>query len=257
MKKFGLNDVPRKSNLYFCRRYVDDIFVLFESQDKFIKFRDYFNGCHPNMSFSYEVDRDGKLSFLDLNVFREEGQFVTNVYRKTTFSGVYTHFENFLPATYKFGMVYTLAYRCFRICSYWTKFKEKLRFLKGVFLKNGYSSGFIGSCFKKVIDNLLTESPVKLTVEKCLLILQLPFLGDISMLLRTKLRKSFKNILNCCKVQIVFKNQRRLSSQFRFKEPLLYDLMSKVVYKYTCGRCNSSCYAEADRHLRVRASCHL
>ena len=43
-------------------------------------------------------------------------------------------------------------------------------------------------------------------------------------------RKSFKNILNCCKVQIVFKSQRRLSSQFHFKEPLPYDLMSKVVY---------------------------
>ena len=118
---------------------------------------------------------------------------------------------------------------------------------------NGYPSGFIGSCFKKVIDNVLTESPVKLTVEKRLLILPLHFLGDISLQLRTKLRKLFKNILNYCKVQIVFKSQRRLSSQFRFKEPLPYDLMSKVVYKYTCGRCNSSYYNETNRHLRVRA----
>ena len=60
------------------------------------------------MSFSHEVKRDGKLSFLDVNVFHEEGQFVTNVYRKPTFSGVYTHFESFLPTTYKFGMVYPL-----------------------------------------------------------------------------------------------------------------------------------------------------
>ena len=111
-------------------------------------------------------------------------------------------------------MVYTLAYRCFPICSDWTKSNQELRFLKGVFLKNGYPSGFIDSCFKKVIDNVLTESPVKLTVEKRLLILFLPFLGDISLQLRTKLRKSFKNILNCCKVQIVYKSQRRLSISF-------------------------------------------
>ena len=57
------------------------------------------------MPFSHEVERDGKLSFLDVNVFREEGQFVTNVYRNPTFSGVHTHFEIFLPATYKFGMI--------------------------------------------------------------------------------------------------------------------------------------------------------
>ena len=105
----------------------------------------------------------------------------------------YTHFESFLPATYKLGMVYTLAYRCFPICSDWTKINQVLRFLKGVFLKNVSPSGFIDSCFKKVID-VLTESPVKLTVEKCLLILPLPFLGDIFLQLRTKLRKSFENI---------------------------------------------------------------
>ena len=111
-EKIWLEQCPQEIKL-LVYRYVDDIFVLFESQDKLIKFRDYFNGCHPNMSFSHEVERDGKQSFLDVNVFHEEGQFVTNVYRKPTFSGVYMHFESFLPASFKFGMVYTLAYRCF------------------------------------------------------------------------------------------------------------------------------------------------
>ena len=117
MKKFGLNDVPRKSNLYFIEGTSMTFLFYLSLKINSIKFRDYFNRCHPNMSFSHEVERDGKLSFLDVNVFREEGKFVTNVYHKPTFSGVYTHFETFLPTTYKFGMVYILAYRCFRICS--------------------------------------------------------------------------------------------------------------------------------------------
>ena len=33
--------------------------------------------------------------------------------------------------------------------------------------------------------------------------------------------------------------------------------MSKVAYKYTCGKCNSSYYGETDRHLRVRAGEHI
>ena len=33
--------------------------------------------------------------------------------------------------------------------------------------------------------------------------------------------------------------------------------MSKVVQKYTCGRCNSFYYSETDRHLRVRAGEHI
>ena len=109
--------MPQEIKTLFYRRYVDDIFVPFESQDKLIKFRDYFNSCHPNMSFSHEVETDGKLTVLYVNVFRQEGQFITNVYCKPTFIGVYKHFQSFLAATYKFDMIYTLAYRCFRICS--------------------------------------------------------------------------------------------------------------------------------------------
>ena len=81
-EKIQLERCPQEIKPLFYRRYVDDTFVLFEPQDELIKFQDDFNGCHPNMSFTHEVERDGKLSFLDVNVFCEEGQFLANVYRK-------------------------------------------------------------------------------------------------------------------------------------------------------------------------------
>ena len=62
------------------------------------------------------------LPFPDIEVSREKGKFVTTAYRNPTFSGVYTHFESFLPTVYKFDMIYTLAYCCFKTCSDWTKF---------------------------------------------------------------------------------------------------------------------------------------
>ena len=33
--------------------------------------------------------------------------------------------------------------------------------------------------------------------------------------------------------------------------------MSGVVYKYTCGRCNSTYYGETDRHFKVRSGEHI
>ena len=132
------------------------------------------------------------------------------VYRKPTFSGVYTHFESFLPTIYKFGMVYTLAYRCFKICSDWTKFHEELSFLKQVFLKNGYPLSLIDNCFKRFVDKLFIKSPQLITVERKTLFLSLPYLGEISLQTRTKLRKFLKGLLNFCKLQIVFKSQRNL-----------------------------------------------
>ena len=164
------------------------------------------------------------MSFLDIEVSRKKGKLVTTVYRKPTFSGVYTHFESFLPTIYKFGMVYTLAYRCFKICSDWTKFHEELSFLEQVFLKTRYPLSFIDNCFKTFVDKLFIKLPQLITVEKKTLFLLLPYLGEISFQTRTKLRKSLKGLLNSCKLQIVFKSQRKLSNVFRLK-----DLVSAVV----------------------------
>ena len=108
------------------RRNVDDIFVLFESAEHLSKFHAYLNTCHPNMSFSFEQGINDKLLFLQVEVSQQQGKFVTTVYRKPTFSGVYTHFDSFLPEVYKVCMIYTLAYRCFKICSDRTNFMKNL-----------------------------------------------------------------------------------------------------------------------------------
>ena len=68
------------------------------------------------MLFFMEREKEDKLSFLDVEIIREQGKFTTTIYRKPTFAGVYSNFESFSPSVYKFGMVYTLVYRCFRIC---------------------------------------------------------------------------------------------------------------------------------------------
>ena len=235
---------------------MDDLLVLFKSAEHFSKFCDYFNTCHQNMSFSFEQEKDGKLSFLDVEVSRQEGHFVTSVYRKPTFSGVYIHFESFFPTIYKFGMIYTLVYCYFKICSDWTKFHEELNFLKQIFLKNGYPQSFIDNCFKTFLDKLFIKSPERSKVEKKTLILSLSYLGNISVQTRTKLKKPFKGILSCCKLQIVFKSQRKLANMFRFKDRLPYDLVSGVIYKYMCGSCRSFYYGEMDRHLKVRCGEH-
>ena len=116
---------------------------------------------------------------------------------------------------------------------------------------------FIDNCFKTFVDKLFIKHPQLATVEKKTLFLSLPYLGEIFLQTRTKLTKSFKGLLNSCKLQIVFKSQRKLSNVFRFKDRLPFDLVSGVVYKYTCGRCNSTYYGETDRHLKVRSGEHI
>ena len=96
--------------------YVDDIFVLFKSSDHLKRFQSYLNSCHVNMSFTIETEQNNKISFLDVNVIREQGKFIISVYRKTNFQSCKMGFDSFIPDTYKISMIYTLVNRCFRIC---------------------------------------------------------------------------------------------------------------------------------------------
>ena len=86
--------------------------------------------------------------------------------------------------------------------------------------------------------------------------LSLPYFGEISLQIRTMLRKSLKDLLNSFKLQIVFKSQRKPSNFFRFKDRLPSDLVSEVAYKYTCSRYNSYYDGEMDRQSKVRSEEH-
>ena len=85
-----LKDCPNCLKSVFYMQYVDDIFVLF---------KEYLSSQHPNINFSLEKENDGCLSLLDINIVREKGKFVTNVYRKRIVSGVYTNFDRLIPET--------------------------------------------------------------------------------------------------------------------------------------------------------------
>ena len=94
---------------------------------------------------------------------------------------------------------------------------------------------FTDNCFKTFVDKLFIRRPQFITVERKTLFLSFPYLGEISLPSRTNLRKSLKD----------------------FKDHLPSDLVSGVVYKYTCGRCNSTYYGETDRHLKIRSGEHI
>ena len=136
--------------------------------------------------------------FLDVNIIREQGKFTTSVYRKPTFSRIYTHFDSFLPSSNKIGLLHTLLYRCFRICSDWTKFHLKLVKLIDVFKSNGYPENFINNCFKVFLNNKYRIQEKVATVPNKTSFLVLPYLGPLSFQTRTRLKKSLKVILNCC-----------------------------------------------------------
>ena len=71
------------------------------------------------------------------------------------------------------------------------------------------------------------------------------------------LKQSIKGVLNCCKLQFIFKSQNKLCNNFCFKDPVPQILTSGVVYKFQRGLCNESYYGECVTHLAARSSEHI
>ena len=64
--------------------YIDEVCMYVDDKrsEHAKSFVDYMNSKHESINFSFETEKDEQMPFLDVNVFRENGKFVTNVYRK-------------------------------------------------------------------------------------------------------------------------------------------------------------------------------
>ena len=118
------------------RRFADDTFLLFRKKNHVEKFKNYLNKQYKNIKFTSKIEENGSLSFLDTTISRENNKFVTSVYRKSTFSGVFKNFESFIPDMHKRGLAETLLHRSFRLCSNYENFHRKIETLKSIFKHN-------------------------------------------------------------------------------------------------------------------------
>ena len=101
------------------------------------------------------------------------------------------------------------------------------------------------------------KKPVSNSEERRTVLFSLPFLGQFSLQVKTKLVKLLKQCYPDVKFQVIFKSPRRLSSLFRFKDRFANLMCSNVIYKYTCSGCDATYYGKTNRHLIVRCREHL
>ena len=111
-----LNKCPIEFKPGFCRRYVDDIFVLFETPESAHSFREYMSSKDQNINFTIELENIDWLLFLDVKMCGKNGKFVTSAYRKPTFSGIFTNYESFASTYQKRWLLHTLPHRSFSLC---------------------------------------------------------------------------------------------------------------------------------------------
>jgi hypothetical protein len=84
----------------------------------------------------------------------------------------------------------------------------------------------------------------------------LPFLGQISIPTRRKIEWLFRKYYPQIKLNLIFTNNNRIESFFKFKDKLPNNLCSSVIYKYTCDACEDIYIGKTIRNLSIRIDEH-
>ena len=184
---------------------------------------------NQNINFTVEQENSGSLAFLDVKICRKNGKFVTSVYRKPTFSGVFTNYKSFIPTYQNRGLLHALLHRSFSICCDFKSFHFEINHLKTILVKNNYPSNFIDLYIKSFLNKLYTPKVMVPNVPKRNVFVNLPFLGSTSFQIPKKLQKLFSDKLTPCNLKIVFTSPVRVKSFFTFKDKLPRILLSSVV----------------------------
>ena len=132
-KVFSLKKCLYEFRPVICESYVDGTSLLFQNINQIEKLKYYLNIQHGNIKFTSEIEMNNSSSFLDMKSVRDNNKFTTSVYRKPTFSGVFTNFGSFIPNSYKYALIFTLLHRAFKLCANFQLFYQEIENLKNIF----------------------------------------------------------------------------------------------------------------------------
>ena len=124
-------------------------------------------------------------------------------------------------------------------------------------IKNVYPPFLIDKVIKRYIDYKFSSNQNQLKNKSDVHYFKLPYIGNLSNHIINKLSKLCKEF---CKenfnIKLVF-NSFKMKNYFAYKDPILNDLKSFLVYKFTCASCSSSYISQTFRHFKTRIEEHI
>ena len=125
-------------------RYIYDIFFIWTASEKELdEFLERLNNFHLSSSkFTHERPTE-EISFLDVTVRVNHGEFITNLYCKPTDGHQYLHLESCYPSHTKSSIIFSQALRMKRICSKKSDLLPNVGKLKDWFKEKGYPEDMV------------------------------------------------------------------------------------------------------------------
>ncbi|BHF63499.1 hypothetical protein SprV_0200649100 [Sparganum proliferum] len=228
----------------FWMRYVDDTFVILHRDTK-DNFKRELDSVFPQIQFTMEEETNGVLSFLDVQVSRQEdGTLQTGVFRKATDTEKILHYNSNHPLSHKRSCVRTLFHRMHTHCSTEAEKLRERKTLWHLFLANGYPRSFVNKCLYR--RHTKTDGEKKQRPE---IFRVLPYVRNVSEATERMLRPLSVGVGHRPEATI-----RRLIMQPKDRLPPADT--SGVIYHVKCLDCPANYCGMTDKRLRTRMHEH-
>ena len=89
----------------YYKKYVDDIFSVFNNSFEAKEFFNYINTRHPNIKCTMETEVNKIIPFLDVLIDNSQNVLKTSTYHKSTYSGLLLNYTSFTSRFYKIGLI--------------------------------------------------------------------------------------------------------------------------------------------------------
>lgn len=245
----------------FYRRYVDDIFAVFESEEDLEVFYNLLNNSHDNLTFTIErMNMTTKsLPFLDVNIsVGQSDRLETSVFRKPTNTNVLLNYDAMAPISWKRGIVQCFLKRASKICSSKIAYEDEIENLKRIFKANSYPASFV----QRILDNNIraadgerATNPIlpekNISAEEYLV---LPYVGKASEKLHKRVRREL--LQHEIMIRAAYRTTK-VGSYLGLKQKVPALFKADVVYEYKCPHEENTRYVgETQRQLFRRVSEH-
>lgn len=228
----------------FFYRYVDDCIAAIPS-NKTQDILDQFNSYHNKLNFTIEIEKQHKISFLDLTLHHENNCIKTEWFTKETWSSRYVNFNSQHPISQKKSVIIGLADRAVKLSS--PEYREHaIEKAKEALKLNNYPKKLIDTIFKKRIHLFYNQPKSKLKKNNYL---SLPYIPGLS----EKISNTFKKH----DITVAHKGYNLLKRNFsNLKSKIPKNKKSHIVYQIPCSNCDGVYIGQTSQYLKNRLNGH-
>ena len=137
----------------FYKRFVHDTLTAMPDPEAASEFLVTLNKCHPSIDFTMDLEENGRICFLGMDVIRNGCRLETTVHKKPTDKGLLLHYHSHVDARYKRSLLNTMLNRAFQLLSTWKFIHEECERLKVIFSRLRYPDDLVQSTIRRFIES--------------------------------------------------------------------------------------------------------